>query len=154
MRTDARAPELKVEIQYASEEEEPPSPRAVRHILCAVFERPAQVTVRFVGLEEGASLNERHRGGKGPTNVLSFGYGEDDAGRVLGDIALCCPVVREEALGRGLSLADHYAHLLVHGALHLQGYAHDHGDEEALMQERETRVLAAIGVPSPWEAGA
>ncbi len=144
--------DLDLSVQYASGEEEPPSPQEVRRLLEVAFVRSAQVTVRFVGKEEGSDLNRRYRGGNGPTNVLTFDYGDSD-GVISGDIVLCGPVVRAEASEHGLSCGGHYAHLLVHGALHLQGYRHDATEDAAAMERRETEILDLLGIESPWEAG-
>jgi probable rRNA maturation factor len=111
--------------------------------------RRAAMTVGGVGTVLLASsrtvrrLNARHRGRNKPTNVLTFEGG---------DIVLALEVVREEAQGQGRRPADHLAHLVVHGALHLQGHDHDHPGDARRMEMAETRLLHRIGVPNPWRA--
>jgi probable rRNA maturation factor len=114
----------------------------------AAAEGAATVTLRFVGKREGQTLNAHFRGKEYATNVLAFAY--DGSARIEGDIVLCVPVVREEARAQGKTLADHCAHLVVHGMLHLQGYDH-HTDRAArAMEARETSILATLGVPDPY----
>lgn len=111
----------------------------------------AVVTVRFVEAIEGRALNAEFRGKDYPTNVLTFVY--DDEQPRAGDIVLCAPVVRKEADAQGKSLAAHYAHLVVHGMLHLQGFDHERADEAAVMEARETAILARLGLPDPYADG-
>ena len=103
------------------------------------------VTLRIVGHREGLLLNKKHRGKGKPTNVLSFPYG---GGR--GDIVLCHPVIAREARAQGKSVRAHYAHLVVHGVLHLRGHRHDGKDSARAMQRRETRALARLGFDDPY----
>jgi probable rRNA maturation factor len=105
--------------------------------------------LRFVGKREGQTLNALYRGKEYATNVLAFLY--DASARIEGDIVLCAPVVREEARAQGKALADHCAHLVVHGMLHLQGYDHDTVRAARTMEARETAILATLGVPDPYE---
>ena len=100
--------------------------------------------MRFVDAIEGRALNAEYRGRDYATNVLTFVY-DDDAPRA-GDIVLCAPVVRKEADAQGKSLAAHYAHLVVHGMLHLQGYDHERAADAAAMEARETAILAGLGI--------
>jgi probable rRNA maturation factor len=105
--------------------------------------------VRFVGRREGRALNRTYRRRDYATNVLTFVY--DDA-PLYGDIVLCAPVVAAEARQAGRALAAHYAHLVVHGVLHLQGYDHERSRDAAAMEWREAEVLAALGLPDPYAA--
>ena len=106
--------------------------------------------MRVVGAREGRTLNRRYRGRDYATNVLTFIYG---AKRGLnGDIALCAPVIAKEARAQGKALEAHYAHLLVHGVLHLQGFDHENAQEAAAMEARETAILAALGYANPYAA--
>jgi probable rRNA maturation factor len=112
---------------------------------------PAEVTVRVVGTAEGRRLNRDFRGKDYATNVLSFAYGKASGTAALaGDLVLCAPVVRAEARAQHKPLDAHYAHLLVHGLLHLQGY--DHEDDEAArrMERLERRILARLGFADPY----
>ena len=95
-------------------------------------------------------MNHEYRGRDYATNVLTFVY-EHDA-RVSGDIALCAPVIAREAREQGKSIRAHYAHLLVHGVLHLQGYDHIAPKEAAFMEARETRILARLGYDDPYRS--
>ena len=108
----------------------------------------ATVTVRFVDAIEGRALNAEFRGKDYATNVLTFVY-DDDSPRA-GDIVLCAPVVRKEADAQGKMLAAHYAHLVVHGMLHLQGFDHERAADAAVMEARETAILARLGIPDPY----
>lgn len=116
----------------------------------------AEVTVRLVGTTEGRELNRDFRGKDYATNVLTFVYdqGEDmpggDDAPLAGDLVLCVPVVVREAGEQGKPLAAHFAHLIVHGMLHLQGYDHEDGDEAEEMEALETRILAELGYPDPY----
>ena len=143
-----RRPELDFTLQLACTAAGVPSRRRLRSWAEAALRRDARVTVRVVGTREGRTLNKRFRGRDYPTNVLTFVY---DEGRPLsGDIALCAPVVAREAREQGKSLAAHYAHLLVHGMLHLQGHDHIDPDEARIMETREIRLLRRLGFDDPY----
>jgi probable rRNA maturation factor len=105
--------------------------------------------VRIVGAGEARALNRNFRGKDRPTNVLTFVLRERP--RLEGDIALCAPVIAREARAGKKSAAAHYAHLLVHGVLHLQGYDHETEREARQMERRESRVVAGLGFPDPYE---
>jgi probable rRNA maturation factor len=150
-KSDARGWHLTV--QYAGKRRQLPRRKHVRRWLRAALadrgRTAGEVTVRFVGGDEGRRLNAEYRGGDRATNVLSFAY--DDAPRLRGDLVLCAPVVRREANEQGKSLRAHCAHLVVHGMLHLLGYDHE-GDAQqaALMEAEERRILAALGHADPY----
>ncbi len=139
-------PRLSLAVQYGVAAATLPAPATMRRWARAAADRAATVTLRFVGKREGRTLNALFRGKEYATNVLAFVY---DASRIEGDIVLCAPVLRAEARAQGKTVADHCAHLVVHGMLHLQGY--DHGTVRAAraMESRETAILAALGVPDP-----
>jgi probable rRNA maturation factor len=118
-----RGTPLAFTVQYGVSAATLPAPAALRRWAKAAAEHAAMVTVRFVGRREGQTLNAHFRGKEYATNVLAFVY--DGSARIEGDIVLCAPVVRDEARREGKALADHCAHLVVHGMLHLQGYDHD-----------------------------
>ena len=120
--------------------------RWLRHAL----QSDAEITVRIVGAEEGQALNRDYRGKDYATNVLTFDY--SPAPFVTADLVLCAPVVACEAEENHKTLQAHYAHLLVHGALHAQGYDHETGERDALeMEALETRILAGLGFENPYQ---
>ncbi len=126
-----------------------------RWIRCALFCPTAEITVRLVGRHEGRELNQTYRGKPYATNVLSFDYNQTHPSTntiisgpgapVTGDIVLCCPVVEKEAQAQHKSLLAHYAHLVIHGVLHLQGYDHQDDEEAEVMENLETQLLAQLG---------
>ncbi len=118
--------------------------RWIRHAL----EQDAELTVRIVDAPEGQTLNRDYRHRDYPTNVLTFAYGEAP---LTADLVLCAPVVAREALENGKSLQAHYAHLIVHGTLHAQGWDHETSNTDAAdMEARETEILAGLGVGDPY----
>jgi len=141
-------PKLELTVQYAINARGLPSRARLRRWARAALERDAHVTVRVVGTAEARALNRHFRGGDHATNVLTFIM--RDRPHLEGDIALCAPVIVREARARGKSAAAHYAHLLVHGVLHLQGYDHETAREARLMEQRESRVVARLGFPDPY----
>ncbi len=111
----------------------------------------ATVTVRLVDAAEGAALNRRYRGKRGPTNVLSFSYDLARGARGLaGDIVICAPLVVREAARQSKQLRAHWAHLVVHGILHLRGYDHVLEADAQAMEALETRMLKRLGFPNPY----
>ncbi|MGZ5180927.1 MAG: rRNA maturation RNase YbeY [Ramlibacter sp.] len=125
-------------------------PRAkVRRWVGMALQRPAEIAVRIVGEAEGRALNAQYRRKDYATNVLTFDYAREPV--VSADLVLCAPVVEREAREQGKPLVAHYAHLLVHGALHAQGYDHETGERDALeMEALEILLLGALGFPNPY----
>ena len=126
-----------------------PPARRLRALARAAAGRDARITLRVVGAAESRSLNRTYRGRDYATNVLAFDYGTSRR-LACGDIVLCHPVLAREARAQRKPLADHYAHLVVHGALHLRGYDHQRAGDAARMERREARVLARFGLPDPY----
>ncbi|MBK7051502.1 MAG: rRNA maturation RNase YbeY [Rhodoferax sp.] len=119
--------------------------RWLRHAL----ERDAEITVRIVGAEEGQMLNRDYRQKDYATNVLTFDYTQEPL--VTADLVLCAPVVAKEAHEQGKTLQAHYAHLLVHGALHAQGWDHETSEQDAqAMEAHEVEILARLGFNNPY----
>ena len=144
-----KLPELNLGVQYACKDAALPSRPQVRKWLRAACDRPATVAVRFVDAEEGQALNRDYRHKDYATNVLSFAYESEPA--VAGDLVICLPVVLREAAEQGKTAEAHFAHLIVHGMLHLQGYDHETGAEDAeRMEARERKILAGLGFPDPY----
>jgi probable rRNA maturation factor len=144
-------PALSLSLQFAdlSLKPELPRHRVVRWIRAAL-EHPAELTVRFVGAEEARALNQAYRGKDYATNVLTFDY-EPGPPCVVADLVLCAPVLVAEARELGKPVAEHVAHLLVHGTLHAQGWDHETSAADAdAMEARETAILAALGLPDPY----
>ncbi len=112
-----------------------------------------EVTVRVIDEAESAALNGGYRGRQGPTNVLSFPAETswpDLPDQPAGDIAVCAPVLAREAAEQGKALAAHWAHIMIHGALHLAGYDHETVAEAEVMEARERELLAALGIADPY----
>jgi probable rRNA maturation factor len=135
-------------VQYAIAARGAPSEGEFSDWARSALEHDARITVRLVGLAEGRTLNRSYRGRDYATNVLTFVL--NDAPPYAGDLALCAPVVAREAREQGKNLAAHYAHLTVHGVLHLQGYDHATGRDAKLMESLETRILKRLGYPDPY----
>ncbi|MHB8253257.1 MAG: rRNA maturation RNase YbeY [Acidiferrobacter sp.] len=148
-------PRLHLDVEVVCLGSAPPTrPILVRWSKAAVADMTGSLRLglRIVDEVEGARLNERFRGRPGPTNVLSFPYEEKDRGKThfLGDIVICAPVVRVEARAAGRPENAHWAHLLIHGILHLRGFDH-HTDQDArIMEGRETQVLQSLGFADPY----
>jgi probable rRNA maturation factor len=115
----------------------------------------AEISLRIVDLEEGQELNKEWRKKDSATNVLSFPVGEpiEHAPNLLGDIVICAPIVEQEANQQEKSVEAHWAHLIIHGILHLQGYDHETDDEAKVMENKEIHILKKIGYANPYETG-
>ena len=142
-------PPLALSLQFADARHRALLPRhKVSRWLRAALALPGEITVRIVGDAEGRALNRDYRGKDYATNVLTFDY--DQSPVVVADLVLAAGVVEREAAELGLAVADHYAHLLVHGALHAQGFDHEDDGEAAAMERRETAVLRGLGLGDPY----
>ena len=151
-----RARAVVVTVQNAAGRARVPEPAQVRKWARSALadDVRGELTVRIVDENESAALNSRYRGKKGPTNVLSF-RAEPPPGAAeellpFGDVVICAAVVEREAREQGKPLAAHWAHMVVHGALHLQGYDHERARDAAAMEARERALLAKLGFPDPY----
>ncbi|HUG23049.1 rRNA maturation RNase YbeY [Piscinibacter sp.] len=145
----AARPPLALSLQFAD-----PSHRALlpRHKVArwirAALDLPAEITVRIVGADEGRALNRDYRGRDYATNVLTFDYGCEPV--ITADLILCAPVVADEAKQQRLPIEAHYAHLLVHGALHAQGHDHEADEDAQRMEQRESQIVTRLGFADPY----
>ena len=143
-------PDLRLSLQFsdASHRALLPRHRVARWIRHAL-EADAEITVRIVDEDEGRQLNRDYRQKDYATNVLTFDYAQEPM--VLADLVLCAPVVAREALEQNKTLEEHYAHLLVHGALHAQGWDHETSAQDAQeMEAYETAILGELGFADPY----
>jgi probable rRNA maturation factor len=160
-KTDRRARRpvaLDLAVAYAVPRTGLPAATSFRQWTAAVLQgkvKRAELALRLVDADEGQALNRQYRGKDYPTNVLSF-PAELPPGlppemmSALGDIVICAPVVQREALAQGKRVRDHYAHLTVHGVLHLLGYDHEHPTEAEAMETLERQILAGLGFSDPY----
>jgi len=147
---------LSTQVQQSSECRKVPS---VEHFtlwaetaFSSVADKDSKVTIRIVDREEGAELNRKYRKGEGATNVLSFTYadGPFSPPDLLGDIVICAPVVEQEAIQQKKVLDAHWAHLVVHGILHLCGYNHIDQKDAGAMEQLESEILCQLGFAEPY----
>ena len=149
MTARASRPALGLSLQFADARHRALLPRhRVLRWLRAALGRPAELTVRIVGDAEGQALNRAFRGKDYATNVLTFDY--EQTPLVMADLVLAAGVVEREAAELGIQVADHYAHLLVHGALHAQGLDHEDDAQAAVMEARESQILLGLGLADPY----
>ena len=139
---------LSLSVQYACKDAALPLRGEVRRWVRAAAPVAAELAVRFVDAAEGRALNAQYRGKDYATNVLTFVYAQQPA--LSGDLVLCLPVVLREARDQGKPVAAHFAHMVVHGMLHLQGYDHERAAEARIMEDREREILARLGYPDPY----
>ncbi len=116
--------------------------------LRAALQSDAELTVRIVDAAEGQALNRDYRHKDYATNVLTFDYAREPI--VSADLVLCAPVVAQEARAQNKTLEEHYAHLLVHGALHAQGWDHEEAEDAQVMELRESEIMARLGFANPY----
>jgi probable rRNA maturation factor len=135
-------------VQYALRSTQLPSQRQLRRWAAAALAQDANVTLRIVGEAEGRRLNRTYRGKDYATNVLAFTYPGQRP--LTGDIVLCAPVVRHEARAQDVSVTAHYAHLVVHGMLHLQGYDHHRAAAAKVMESLESEIVVQLGYADPY----
>jgi probable rRNA maturation factor len=141
-------PKLALAVQYAAGTLAGlPTRPQVRRWVQAALTCAAEITVRFVAAEEGQALNRDYRGKDYATNVLSFVYASEP---MSGDLVLCAPVVAREAQEQSKTLTAHYAHLVVHGVLHLQGFDHETEKQARIMEAREREIVMRLGYTDPY----
>jgi len=149
---------LDLDLQIACDAADLPDAERLRTWASAALagRRPcAELTIRIVDEAEGTELNRRYRGQPGPTNVLSFPFDPPPGlppQDLIGDLVICAPVVAREAREQGKTEEAHWAHLVVHGTLHLLGYDHESDQQAAVMEAMETAILTGLGFPAPYEA--
>lgn len=151
--TPATPPSLTLDVQYGDAirgRAGLPARRKLETWTRSALFADGLLTVRFVDDAEGRALNRAYRGKDYATNVLTFAYAESEDDPVSADIVLCCPVVEQEAIAQGKTLEAHYAHLVVHGTLHAQGYEHDADGDAEEMEAIETETLQALGFADPY----
>jgi probable rRNA maturation factor len=141
-------PKLNLNIQFASDAHSLPTKTQFQKWAKSALRVDTEVTIRIVDAEEGRQLNSMYRGKDYATNVLTFPLTETPY--LMGDIIICAPVVEAEANAQAKSLEAHYAHLTVHGILHLHGYDHETEPQAELMEGLETAIVTKLGYPSPY----
>ncbi len=143
---------LNLSVQYAITSENLPSKYLLRRWTQAAMKQDIVLTIRVVGEEEGRVLNRDYRGKDYATNVLTFEYGAPVADQpLMGDIVLCAPIVEREAREQHKFLKAHYAHLTVHGVLHMQGYDHIKTKDAKKMEALEIAILASLKIDNPYK---
>ena len=143
-------PELTLSLQFADPRHKALLPRhKIARWIRAALEAPGEITVRVVGAEEGRRLNAEFRAKDYATNVLTFDYAHEPV--VMADLVICAEVVEMEAKAARKDVAEHYAHMLVHGTLHAQGYDHEADDEAECMEARESELMQALGFADPYK---
>lgn len=141
-------PQLDFSLQLASQANNLPSEAEFRRWVRAALRVDTSVTIRIVDAEEGRELNANYRGKDYATNVLTFPLTEHP--QLMGDIVICAPVVAREAIEQGKTLLAHYAHMTVHGVLHLHGYDHEVDAQADLMESMEIATMQKLGFANPY----
>lgn len=142
-------PSLSLSLQFADKRHRDTLPRhKVARWIRAALDTDAEIAVRIVDTDEGQALNRDFRKKNYATNVLTFDYAQ--APVVMADLIICAPVIEQEAQEQGKSLQAHYAHMLVHGTLHAQGWDHLKKKEAEAMEAREREILAGLGFDDPY----
>ena len=139
---------VSLSVQYATQASQVPTKQQLRRWVRAAVRVETEVTIRFVDADEGRALNSAYRGKDYATNVLTFPLTEEP--QLMGDIIICVPVVESEAHAQQKSLEAHYAHLTVHGVLHLHGYDHETEPQAELMESLEVTILKKLGYANPY----
>jgi len=143
-----RSRAMRITVQCATTARNVPTATRIRQWARSTLADGARVTIRIVGQAEGRLLNRSYRRRDYATNVLTFVF--RDKPPLEGDLALCAPVITREARAQHKPVAAHYAHMIVHGLLHLQGYDHENDRDAAVMERRERTLLSRFGYPDPY----
>lgn len=148
---------IELDVQYASAAADLPSAEQLQQwvqatLTAAAYIEPAELTIRIVDEEEGQALNRDYRQRDYATNVLSFPFDEaiELPLNLLGDLVICAPVVSREAAQQEKAVSAHWAHLVVHGCLHLLGYDHMNNDDADTMENLEVTIMATLGFANPY----
>ena len=147
---DSPGPVLSLAVQYVSTAHNLPTRSQIRRWIRGALTNSAEITVRIVDLDEARALNRDYRDKDYPTNVLTFEYGETAPNVLSGDVVICAAVVEKEAAEQRKLLTDHYAHLIIHGALHLQGFDHEDAADADIMETREAAILKRFRIANPY----
>jgi probable rRNA maturation factor len=144
-----------LDIQSASSSEDAPDEQSIKRWVSAALGSKTgdtELSVRIVDEHESQQLNETYRGASGPTNVLSFPFDADipEPLPLIGDIVICAPVVAREAKQQNKKLKAHWAHMIIHGVLHLLGYDHQNDSDAVIMETLETEIMQKLGFPPPY----
>jgi probable rRNA maturation factor len=144
-----------LDIQSASSSEDAPDEQSMkRWVSAAIVSKTGdtELSIRIVDEHESQELNQTYRGSSGPTNVLSFPFDAEipEPLPLIGDVVICAPVVAREAEQQNKELKAHWAHMIVHGVLHLQGYDHQNDTEAVIMETLETEIMQKLGFPPPY----
>ena len=144
-----------LDIQSASSTEDAPDEQSMqRWVSAAIVSKTGdtELSIRIVDERESQELNQTFRGSSGPTNVLSFPFDAEipEPLSLIGDVVICAPVVAREAEQQNKELKAHWAHMIVHGVLHLQGYDHQNDTEAVIMETLETEIMQKLGFPPPY----
>jgi len=142
---------LILSVQYGIAQTNLPSRRQIRSWASFALYTDAQLTIRLVGRREARKLNRAYRGKDYATNVLTFVYSASKP--LCGDIVMCAPVIAKEAREQRKIVEAHFAHLVVHGVLHLQGYDHDNIKDARVMERLESEIVLKLGYADPYKAG-
>ena len=141
-------PQIKLSVQIASDAAQIPTKAQFKKWAKAALRVDTEVTIRIVDEDEGRALNSQFRGKDYATNVLTFPLTEEP--HLMGDIVLCAPIVAAEAKAQNKTLEAHFAHLTVHGVLHLHGYDHQIDEQAGLMESIEVQILTKLGYANPY----
>ena len=141
-------PKLSLSVQFASSQPQLPTATKLRKWAKAALRVDTEVTIRITDEDEARTLNSQYRGKDYATNVLTFALTETP--HLVGDIVICAPIVAQEAVEQNKAIEAHYAHLTVHGVLHLHGYDHEIDAQAELMEKLEIQILAKLGYANPY----